>query len=611
MPPGKTRSSTVLFKIKELVFKERDILDLGRAIQVPSVNYVIERVYTIKKGMEKQPRCKDHALREVGYELQELWIFLNLQPKCHSQIVIDIKKLIGETEKLKRYPVSKQAGDTFKNSFASFEITLQHGFDIKTFDTNRIEELENKYFVSMTEDSEEERMYRDNCVPMTEDKPLVKKGSCPRLMWSTPEVDEDWLVKAMERLEMIQEGEMSAARKAEKKKKEIALAKEAEERAKEFNLEPSDLADINHLDSDFVAGRSKSQEDEFENWPKIKARDGYRKMNVKVMEVLMVMVSSYGVSENKAAGCLQMILNNLCGQNLQLPDPKVTEMDDSAPSARKWKVGDLTFTLPTPQTIHTWIEDGAMLSMWHVADEMRVASENPNAAITLGTDDTVKAQGFRKADVKTGHVTVVEKKDGKKIRSNYSLGYYPNISHAGADSAITVNTVLDMLAVVSGSKPEEVKDCIDWFQGDRAGDNLVMLKELEIKEEKTVKCNAHICLAIEEAVDSAMLDTELTVGKDRLISTDASHVFSSSGSSIATLALIAIAKQFSPSHCQESVSQFTAYKSFLKDKSSSGDSQAKTLLQKGFLGFCANRFGRRSALASLVLQHLLFLLFIF
>ena len=53
MPPGKTRSSTVLFKIKELVFKERDILDLGRAIQVPSVKYVIERVYTIKKGMEK------------------------------------------------------------------------------------------------------------------------------------------------------------------------------------------------------------------------------------------------------------------------------------------------------------------------------------------------------------------------------------------------------------------------------------------------------------------------------------------------------------------------------------------------------------------------------
>ena len=99
----------------------------------------------------------------------------------------------------------------------------------------------------------------------------------------------------------------------------------------------------------------------------------------------------------------------------------------------------------------------------------------------------MKAQGFRKADVKTGHVTIVEKKGGKKIRSNYSLGYYPNISHAGSDSVISVNTVLDMLAVVSDTKPEEVKDFIDWFQGDRAGDNLVMLEKLDIKEEKTVK----------------------------------------------------------------------------------------------------------------------------
>ena len=66
----------------------------------------------------------------------------------------------------------------------------------------------------------------------------------------------------------------------------------------------------------------------------------------------------------------------------------------------------------------------------------------------------------------------------------------------------------------------------------------MMLEELEIKEEKTVKCNAHICLAIEEAVDSVMLYIEVAIGKDKLIYTDASFVFSSSGSSIPTLALL-------------------------------------------------------------------------
>ena len=105
-------------------------------------------------------------------------------------------------------------------------------------------------------------------------------------------------------------------------------------------------------------------------------------------------------------------------------------------------------------------------------------------------------------------------------------------------------------------------------------------------------------------MNSVMLDTEVAVGKDKLISTEAAHVFSSSGSSIPTLAQIAIAKQFSPSHCQESVSQFSAYKSFLLEKATEGDIQGKELLKNGFVGFSSNRFGRRSALASMVLKHL-------
>ena len=99
-------------------------------------------------------------------------------------------------------------------------------------------------------------------------------------------------------------------------------------------------------------------------------------------------------------------------------------------------------------------------------------------------------------------------------------------------------------------------------------------------------------------MNSVMLDTEVAVGKDKLISTEAAHIFSSSGSSIPTLAQIAIAKQFSPSHCQESVSQFSAYKSFLLEKATEGDIQGKELLKNGFVGFSSNRFGRRSALVS-------------
>ena len=110
-----TRSTSVLFNIKETVFKERELLDITKPIQVPSIKYVIERFFTIKKELGVRPGCSEFTFKEVASELQELWIFLNLQPKCHSQIVIIVKKLIDTVDKVKRYPFKKQSGATFMN----------------------------------------------------------------------------------------------------------------------------------------------------------------------------------------------------------------------------------------------------------------------------------------------------------------------------------------------------------------------------------------------------------------------------------------------------------------------------------------------------------------
>ena len=82
-----TRSTSVLFNIQDTVFKERKLLDITKPIQVPSVRYVTERYFTIKKEYGVRVYgCKDFAFKEEACELQELWIFLNLQPKCHSAI---------------------------------------------------------------------------------------------------------------------------------------------------------------------------------------------------------------------------------------------------------------------------------------------------------------------------------------------------------------------------------------------------------------------------------------------------------------------------------------------------------------------------------------------
>ena len=141
MAHDKTRSCSVLFNMQSTVFKETEVLDLTKPIQVPTVKYVIERFYTIKKEILEKDGCITKSTKEVASELQELWIYLNLQPKSHSQIVIAIKKLIEKVEKIRRYPVSKQGGAAFKKAFDELISDLKNGFDIQTFDKKRIEEL--------------------------------------------------------------------------------------------------------------------------------------------------------------------------------------------------------------------------------------------------------------------------------------------------------------------------------------------------------------------------------------------------------------------------------------------------------------------------------------
>ena len=105
---------------------------------------------------------------------------------------------------------------------------------------------------------------------------------------------------------------------------------------------------------------------------KLQCRSGFRTMNPDLMVALGLMVSKFGVSENKAAECLQMIANSLFGQSLKLPSEEVVKEEErvaddgeedeeereesTEPKRKKRKpFGDLSSTLPSPRTIHRWI----------------------------------------------------------------------------------------------------------------------------------------------------------------------------------------------------------------------------------------------------------------
>ena len=81
----------------------------------------------------------------------------------------------------------------------------------------------------------------------------------------------------------------------------------------------------------------------------------------------------------------------------------------------------------------------------------------------------------------------------------------------------------------------------DFCMNDRAGDSDASLDELGITSEKRLKCNAHILLCIDQALDKVFKDLETTFGVQKLIGLGASHVFSGGSNSIWYLGLIAFA----------------------------------------------------------------------
>ena len=191
-------------------------------------------------------------------------------------------------------------------------------------------------------------------------------------------------------------------------------------------------------------------------------------------------MSKYGVSKNKASQCFQFIANNASGQNLKLPGDDVINMegeeneDDATPEKKPRRFGDLTLpslTLPSARTIHNHIEDQAILSLWHVADEIK-ASQTRSAVVTLGWDDTVKKAGHHRHDIKAGHVTIVET---DKKRSTFSTGLYENISHSGEDSSVTIDMVMENLAVLT----------------DVSKDELSLISGFMIEPALTVKCSTN------------------------------------------------------------------------------------------------------------------------
>ena len=346
--------------------------------------------------------------------------------------------------------------------------------------------------------------------------------------------------------------------------------------------------------------------------PVIPIRTSRKKLNPVIMRAIVHIQSKYKLTQRDTEGVFvdisRMVYNQPYTNSPSFEsDEDTCDSDDeedeetgvdekaiSEPEKKKRRVQvDLKFRFPARSTVRRWIEDAALLNLAYVGRRLTVEKQEGEIS-TFGGDDTTKAAGHRLYDSKTSNITIAKQETDGKVRETLTTGFVTNISHSGQDQTEALRFKLKMLGILAGVSEQDIIDSIDFWMNDRSADGDVVMEELQISEEKILKCNAHIILAIEKAVDSVLLYLESQVGNDKLIGTGAGNKAFQKSSSIITLGLIALSKLLSPSHAALSYSLYSAYKSWRTEN-------GKTT--KDFLGFNGNRFGRPTELAILFLDH--------
>ena len=605
-----------------IVLMKKQPLDFQIAQPLPDLRHVISRFYTVKSE-----GCQDPGW-EVAKELWYDWIYINLPPLSVQNIKKRIEKEVKRIHKLRWTHISKR-GATWLKEMRHLIIDLDNGLDLRSYHQETIDLLTEEFEIEVGE--EEELLYKDNCVPEENGKCLRKRACAGD--------DMVWVREAQKRREKLEKKDNKLKKRTVKIDKDkddlkklkadesvitpdITLEEDTSDEKKvvdeEFKAHPTQEPSkvVQNLSRKSVTTRSKQITSTPEALDQKPVRSSYKNIDNDILEVMVNMESQFGVEQRQVGPLLAYIMNKLAGQKWEPASEETEQLEcddkrNEPKSGKRRKTRDLTFVLPSRRCLNRKLEDAALLNFKFVAESIERTHE-VGGTVTSGWDDTVKAAGHRLHDVKSGRVTCVTKDidtEGKekKVRQSFTTGFLPNISHSGADSAVAVRSCISQMAVLCNVQFEDMTDFIDFYMNDRAADSDAMLDELGVSEEKRLKCNAHCILCIQNAVDKVFKDKETEIGVNKLISTDAQHVFTSPSNSIFTLGLIAFSKFLSPSHAQLSISLYKPYKQFLTDDSKTDDSETKeisaNLLKKGFLGFSSNRFGRTLNLAQTFVDH--------
>ena len=602
--------------------------------QVPTGVEVVGRmIFLLRPENRNFSSTKQEIAGTVAQEIENLFIHkLNIYPVMTANIRAKVLSDYENFKKFLNHPAVKKVNPGYKARVEPFLKKLKAGYDIKTNDAKREKELSKLHGVKFG--PQEAALYDDNtCIkscPCSETA-VSKCPLCPRQIFAST-VDMKWFedeIKKQEVLENAAKAKKKSDNDIEKQFTKVALDKPV--------VVDSEKSDVNFIPSEapsidiFASPASQSMKlrsstpvssssipspgpEASPAFPKLPVRFGRKTLNPKVMVTVVHIAAKYEISFNTVRKVFCDIANMVFGQDYscepesedasdvvgdqekQDASDKVnivnigdTDLEEECqPRKKKRTEADLTFRFPTRKTISSWLKDGAILSLRHLGN---IILNKKDAVLTWGTDDTVKKAGNRLHDSKTSHITL---QGPGTPRQTFTTGFDPNISHTGADSAYSLNTKLEMLAVLTSQTPDHLKNLIDFWIGDRADDVTKALEILGVESKKVLRCSAHITLGADTAVDKVFKMFENQIGVQNLIELTAGQSNFMNNNSVFTMAMLAISKLLSYSHATLPYSLCVVYKNWRKTEG---------LDTKDFKGFSSNRFGRTAHLAKLFVQH--------
>ena len=287
-----------------------------------------------------------------------------------------------------------------------------------------------KYGVKMT--TEDQLIYEDNCLG---DYKFTCSNTIPK-DWIKSKKRKENRESSLEKKRLATEEKKREQRELDRVVTEDAMDCGESDLTRDYDFEADEPStservlfsdkSLRSSSSNTTTGQTQNESSEHSQFPPVKVRTGRKAFNESVIRCLIQCLSQTSASSNEVCRLVTDVANKIFGRSWSCAggddmdegeNGSDSHSDDEFYEQRPKSHTDMAYVLPIRRTIMRYLEDASFLNLEYVARQLLEKKDN---VVTCGLDDTSKAAGHRYYDIKTDHITIIDK-DGTKNQSNYWL----------------------------------------------------------------------------------------------------------------------------------------------------------------------------------------------